>query len=177
MADRLDSGKSTVTLSTGRNVLSKRWHGKAVLPAETGCPETATEFAARSARGFMLRGPQQQKEGKSVQTLTSNQPEKLLIRIPTHKPGSTNVPNKEMPVTTVTQSTQVPSLEHERDSTIAERSHDLQQLVSTTNQVDIQPLDPLPLHELVSGGHEPIDLLHEIKGWYKEDWFCYGTAI
>jgi transposase InsO family protein len=159
-------------VSSGRNAPSKRRRGKAVLPAETGRPETAAEFAARASRGFVLKGPQQRKEGESgTQSLTSSLPERLVIRIPARKPGSTNVPNKETPVTTVTQSAQMPSLEHERDSNIAERSRDLQQLVSTTNDIGIQPLDPLPLHEFVSGGREPIDLLNEIKGRYKEDRF------
>ena len=45
------------------------------------------------------------------------------------------------------------------------------QLLSNSNKDYNQPSDPLPLHELVSGGRNPIDLLNEIKGQYKEDQF------
>ena len=93
------------------------------------------EFAARASQGFMLKCPQQQKEGKSgTQSLTSSQPEYLVIRIPARKAGSTNVPNEEALVMLVTQSSQAPSLKQVCNSTIAERSHNLQQLVSTNNE-------------------------------------------
>ncbi|RDB26929.1 hypothetical protein Hypma_004937 [Hypsizygus marmoreus] len=38
-----------------------------VPPAETGRPETSKEFAARVSRNFVLKGPQQRKEGEGRQ--------------------------------------------------------------------------------------------------------------
>ena len=58
-----------------------------------------------------------------------------------------------------------------RDSALAERSTNLRRLVRTTSEDVNEPPEPLPLHELVRGGRNPIDLLNEIKGQYKDDQF------
>ncbi|KAG6883891.1 hypothetical protein C0992_007531 [Termitomyces sp. T32_za158] len=39
---------------------------KVLLAAETGHPETSKEFAVRMSRSFVLKGPQQRKEGKDT---------------------------------------------------------------------------------------------------------------
>ncbi|KAG6887535.1 hypothetical protein C0995_014573, partial [Termitomyces sp. Mi166 len=52
---------------------------KEIPLAEMGCSETAKEFSAQMSKCFMLKGPQQQKEGEG------DAQKKLTIQIPAHK--------------------------------------------------------------------------------------------
>jgi hypothetical protein len=52
------TGKAEITPTRQRNRRLKE-----VIPAETGRPETAAEFAKRVAGRFVLKGPKEQKEG------------------------------------------------------------------------------------------------------------------
>jgi RNase H-like domain found in reverse transcriptase len=49
--------------------------------AETGRAETGTEFVARMARHFVLKGPRERREGEGQDKETTNAPEKLFIWI------------------------------------------------------------------------------------------------
>ncbi|KAJ3514053.1 hypothetical protein NLJ89_g2594 [Agrocybe chaxingu] len=58
------------------------------VPAETGRPETAAEFAARVKDHFVLRGPREQKEGgEQEQIIQHNLPEgESPVQMPPHDP-------------------------------------------------------------------------------------------
>ena len=122
---------------------------KKLLPAETGCPKTSQEFAARMLKNFVLNGPedpQGRKEGESsTDTTNSHKTEKLFIWIPT------------------CHNQQAVSEEKICNEQIIQRARELSNLTSPTNA------EPVVFTEMLSKGREPIDLLASMRGRYFED--------
>ncbi|KAG6825068.1 hypothetical protein H0H93_001206, partial [Arthromyces matolae] len=87
------------------SVKTKRKYTRKVIPsADTGRPETGKEFAARMSKHFVLKGPQQRKEGEG-----STQ-DKLTIKIPARKPKDA-LPKSNA----LTESSETTNKELERD--------------------------------------------------------------
>ncbi|KAG6892381.1 hypothetical protein C0993_003930, partial [Termitomyces sp. T159_Od127] len=90
--------KNTPEAKEGGTRPRKNGGAKKTPGAETGRPETAKEFAACMSRHFVLKAPQQRKEGEEVRQ------KKLTIRIPARKSQEqpTQKPNIERPDETET---------------------------------------------------------------------------
>lgn len=121
-----------------------------MLPAETGRPETGKEFAARTKRHFVLKGPKDRKEGEDIHET----PEKLVIRLPAHKGHTELQPSVNQPNN--------PKIEHLLDKEISSKSQSIDELIHTNES-------PPSLIDIVNGGQEPIDLLSSLKGNYGQD--------
>lgn len=148
-------------LNAGSSRPKPRRGHKVVALAETGRPETAKEFAARTRAHFVLKGPVERKEGESTQSTLPTQ-QKLTICLPGRKPWSDNadLPCLEVPLDGLVPE-KIPNLEELLDQEI---SNILQSIEALSRQTGLQSLV-----ELINGGREPIDLLKELKGRYSED--------
>jgi len=160
MLDSVDGEISTSGVLDSLSAVSGKVHcghaRKAVPPTETGRPEMAAEFAAHATCSFMLRGPGQYEEGKNGM---SQPKEWLTIKLPAQKkPSDSETP----PVNQSNLSDQqLPDLEGIHERKFSEHSQALNQFV--------EPLSPILLDELLSGGREPIDLLDSIRHKYYSD--------
>jgi len=128
----------------------------AETPAETGCPETGEEFAARVRDEFVLRGPRERTEGEREQPSTKkarsgtelpseiDRNERLVIRIPARK--------------TLTNENSGSS----KNSMTKPAPNDTSDIDEVALPADIPPLD---LAQELSG----VDIMKEIKGRYLND--------
>ena len=60
-----NSTQSAAALAAGGMRPKRAYRQKVIPPVETGCLETSKEFAKQTTSHFVLKGPQQQKEGEN----------------------------------------------------------------------------------------------------------------
>ena len=110
--DRVPDQIPEAQIATESGVKPKRvYRRKVIPPAETGRPETSKEFAACTSRHFVLKGPQQRKEGEKGE-------QKLTIQIPAQKQNDNG-------------------LEQAREKEISEHSSKLQKLIEIQSPVSL----------------------------------------
>ncbi|KAG6823421.1 hypothetical protein H0H92_010285 [Tricholoma furcatifolium] len=138
-----------------------------ILPAETGRPETSKEFAARTSKGFVLKGPVERKEGESIPEqqirASSSQvtgKERLTIRIPAKRDRQKSNQRQQTTTTTTTNTTGI-SEEQLREEDLSSRARSLDDL--------FKMMTPITLEELLQGGRDPIDLKETLRNHYHED--------
>jgi len=121
-------------------------------PAETGRPETATEFAARVKSRFVLRGPGERKEGENIPAKATTKDINKKSKKPI-EPQLTDVPDSKYkdinPAPKVVPDNVLPNHEALSPEVISDRS-----LLKVVNQATIG-----------------IDLVTELKDKYGEDSF------
>ncbi|KAJ3514734.1 hypothetical protein NLJ89_g2201 [Agrocybe chaxingu] len=146
--DEVSVGGMPIMAGLEARVARGRPRRKPVEPAESGRPETASEFAARFRDRFVLRGPRERKEGGSVHASTS-----------TLNPESSKEETRSNPNVSERADSGMPSSQKED---VAPR---------TAPEVLARSSEPASLLELVSMSTAGLDLVKELRNRYAEDPF------
>ncbi|KAG6805972.1 hypothetical protein H0H92_013190, partial [Tricholoma furcatifolium] len=115
--------------NAGLNKEKPKRKKREILPAETGRPETSKEFAARTSKGFVLKGPVERKEGGPTQeqqqisasSSSITDKERLTIRIPAKRDRQKPVQRQQTTATTTTNTTGI-SEERLREEDLSSRA-------------------------------------------------------
>lgn len=155
--------KISIPLLAGAEAVAATPQRKTVPPAETGRPETSSEFAKRVKHHFVLRGPRERKEGGSAGNNTKK-----------HNRSMNNDPSENDKTLSDSESPQsLTELTEESPPTATESPNNLERSLPEKDVADPNefenPAPNTPLLSIAAGGREGIDLLKEVRNRYSED--------